>query len=295
MSQRVFLSSTFTDLADHRVPVREGLRIYGASDVSMENFGARDERPADECLRLIREESDLFVGIYAHRYGFIPDQSKISITEMEYHAAADARLPCLIYLVDENEPCKPAFVDEGENRQKLQAFKNALMGRHICKTFKNPDQLATFVVADVARHFAKKNATRVGKDIPVADVGVNSLRTLVDDVGLESAAPVESVTPDDWSNRRRQVYTDSRKIFLTHTIEPSSKPGQTFDVYIYLIRHDSDNLSDVLFAEFFLGPYWGNKVFPAVLQNGFIGIATSAYGTFLCVCRVTFRDGKNGV
>ena len=46
-------------------------------------------------------------------------------------------------------------------------------------------------------------------------------------------------------------------------------------------------------AEFFLGPYWGNKIFPAVEQNGFIGISTSAYGTFLCVCRVSFTDNTH--
>ncbi len=74
---------------------------------------------------------------------------------------------------------------------------------------------------------------------------------------------------------------------------PSSKTAQTFDVFIYLIRHQSENLSDVVVAEFFLGPYWENKVFPAVAQDGFIGISTSAYGTFLCICRVTFIDGSH--
>lgn len=46
-------------------------------------------------------------------------------------------------------------------------------------------------------------------------------------------------------------------------------------------------------AEFFLGPYRENKVFPAVAQDGLIGISTSAYGPFLCICRVTFTDGTH--
>ncbi|MDB5240244.1 MAG: hypothetical protein JWP57_869, partial [Spirosoma sp.] len=87
-----------------------------------------------------------------------------------------------------------------------------------------------------------------------------------------------------------------RNLFLVHYIRPSSKPGQQFDVFIYLVRHKSkdylpDDFSDVLYAEFFMGKYWGNKVFPAVDTQGFIGIATAAYGTFLCLCRVTFKDG----
>ena len=44
----------------------------------MEHFGARDERPADECMRLVRDESDLFVAIYAHKYRYIPDGSETS-------------------------------------------------------------------------------------------------------------------------------------------------------------------------------------------------------------------------
>lgn len=77
----VFVSSTFKDLKAHRNTVREGIRQLGAIDVSMENLGARDERPKEECLRLIKEESQIFVGIYAHRYGFVPQGDDVSITQ----------------------------------------------------------------------------------------------------------------------------------------------------------------------------------------------------------------------
>jgi len=81
-------------------------------------------------------------------------------------------------------------------------------------------------------------------------------------------------------------------VFIAHVLEPSKRPDEDFDIFIYLMRHESDDLSDIRLAEFFLGKYWDNKVFPAVRQqNGFIGIATAAYGTFLCVCKVTFHDG----
>ena len=67
MIHRVFLSSKLSDLQDYRQTVQGAIRQLGAIDVSMEHFGARDERPADECMRLVRDESDLFVGIYAHK------------------------------------------------------------------------------------------------------------------------------------------------------------------------------------------------------------------------------------
>ena len=281
MNHRVFLSSTFTDLAGHRQTVQGAIRQLGAVDVSMEHFGARDERPADECIRLVRQESDLFVGIYAHKYGYVPDGADTSISEMEYKAATEASLPRFIYVVDDNQPWLPAHIDSGESHERLLSFKAALLKRHICQKFGSQDQLATKVVADLGRHIAMHAAPRVGPGIPVQDIGIESLR-----------GPVKETT-DEWNERRNAIYADHRNVFLTHIIRPASKPGQTFEVFIYLIRHKSDDFSDIRVAEFFLGPYWENKVFPAVEKSGFIGISTSAYGTFLCVCRVTFTDGAH--
>lgn len=279
MSHRVFLSSTYTDLVDHRKTVRAAIRQLGALDVSMEDFGAREERPAEECIRLVRQESDIFVGVYAHRYGYVPDGGGLSISEMEYKAASEASLPRFIYIVDDDHPWLPGFIDEGESRARLIAFKGELQKRHICSKFSSHDHLAAKVAADVGRHIALQATKKVGADIPVSNIGFESLQI----------SAVE--TPDQWNKQRNALYAECRGIFLTHIIKPSSTPGQTFDVFIYLIRHKSEDLSDIQLAEFFLGPYWGNKVFPAVEQNGFIGISTSAYGTFLCICRVTFKDG----
>lgn len=281
MAHRVFLSSTFSDLADYRRTVQAAIRQLGAIDVSMEHFGSRDERPADECIRLVRDESDLFVGIYAHRYGYVPDGADTSISEMEYKAATDSAVPRFIYMVDENQPWLPAHVDAGTNQERLIRFKAALLKRHMCQKFGNRDELATKVVADLGRHIAMQATPKVGPHIPVANIGIESLR-----------GPVTE-TEDEWNARRNGVYAEHRDLFLTHVIKPSSRPGQEFDVFIYLIRHRSEDLSDVRVAEFFLGKYWNNKVFPAVAQNGFIGIATAAYGTFLCICRVTFTDGTH--
>jgi hypothetical protein len=276
---RVFLSSTFGDLKEYRETVQTAIRQLGAVDVSMEHFGARDERPTLECIRLVREESDSFVGVYAHKYGYIPDGGHVSICQMEYQAASDAALPRFIYLVDENHPWPPAHIDSDRNAKRLQNFKKDLLKRHICARFGGRDQLATLVVADLGRHIAMLNAPKVGPRIPVRDIGLESLRGPV----------IES--PDEWNARRNDVYQRNRGVFLTHVIRPSSVEDQEFDVFIYLIRHKAEDLKDIRLAEFFLGPYWQNKVFPAVEQNGFIGIATAAYGTFLCVCRVTFNDG----
>lgn len=42
---RIFISSTWIDLEERRQRVRAALRVSGAIDIAMEDFGARDERP----------------------------------------------------------------------------------------------------------------------------------------------------------------------------------------------------------------------------------------------------------
>ena len=93
----IFVSSTFLDLEEHRASVREIIRQIGAVDIAMEHLGACDEPPKDKCLRLIREKSKGFIGIYAHRYGFIRKGDACSITESEYNTASSVGLKRLIY------------------------------------------------------------------------------------------------------------------------------------------------------------------------------------------------------
>lgn len=96
---------------------------------------------------------------------------------------------------------------------------------------------------------------------------------------------------DDWSAERTALYQHNRGIFLTHVISPSTKPGQKYDIFIYLIRHKTSDFSDIERAEFFFGHMWGNAVFKERESNGMIGVSTSAYGPFLCTCHVFFMDG----
>jgi hypothetical protein len=67
VSHSVFVSSTIANLSEHLATVQSAIRQLGALDISMENFGARDERPKEECLRVIANEVDSFAGTYAHR------------------------------------------------------------------------------------------------------------------------------------------------------------------------------------------------------------------------------------
>ncbi len=80
---KVFLSSTFVDLGDVRVDVSRWLTgVFGAELIIMETFGSDAAPPNITSVRRVRE-CDIFVGIYARRYGTIDEVSGRSITELE--------------------------------------------------------------------------------------------------------------------------------------------------------------------------------------------------------------------
>lgn len=155
MSKNVFISSTFKDLESFRRTVIDAVRQLGAVDLSMEHFGARDDRPKDECIKLIRERSDVFVGIYAHRYGYVPDGDSISILEAEYDAATSAQVPRFIYMLKDEAAWPADLKDSGESATKLSGFKQRLLKRHIVQRFTNKDDIATHVAADLGRYFSE--------------------------------------------------------------------------------------------------------------------------------------------
>ncbi len=92
---------------------------------------------------------------------------------------------------------------------------------------------------------------------------------------------------------RKKLYEEADGIQLVHTILPSQRRDDHWDILIYLIRHKSNDLSIVDHAEFFLGRYWDNEIFHANNSEDFIGIAISAYGPVLCTCRVVFTTGED--
>lgn len=158
---KIFISSTYQDLAGHREAVDKILRRMKQESVIMEFFGSRTDEPTTVCEKEILD-SDIVVGIYAHRYGWIPDHSKISITEMEFDWALKHGKRILCYTVQEKgHPWLPEWMDEGEIKKRLQSFKSNKAGKFIKSNFTTPENLAAQVAADLSRTIGEIEQTSV--------------------------------------------------------------------------------------------------------------------------------------
>jgi Domain of unknown function (DUF4062) len=152
---KVFISSTYEDLIDYRTKTAEAVERLGQQGVRMEVFGARPQRATEVCRDEI-VESDIFVGIYAHRYGYIPPGGDLSITEMEYHYAVEHKKPVFCFVVDEDHPWRPASIEGEPAQAKLKALKEKISSSLVRDTFTTPEDLAFKVAASVGRYLIAK-------------------------------------------------------------------------------------------------------------------------------------------
>lgn len=146
---RIYVSSTFNDLQNHREAVRLTLRQLGHQDIAMEYYGATDERPLDKCLQDVAS-CDVYVGIFAWRYGFIPDNQAKSITELEYQQATATGKPRLIFLSDDKAGWPPVNLIEFPAHAKMKALRDELATTHVVSFFSSIDSLKAVVAQAVS-------------------------------------------------------------------------------------------------------------------------------------------------
>ena len=160
---KVFISSTYKDLVDYRAAAIRAVEGTNYQASKMEVFGARSEEPLYACLKEV-EESDLFIGIYALRYGFIPEGSDISITEMEYLHAKNLQKPIYCFMLDdENQPWLSKWIEDEPGKSQLKDFKQRIQRSHVCDYFTTPDDLRA-KVANGLSHYVANQKPKYGPD-----------------------------------------------------------------------------------------------------------------------------------
>jgi hypothetical protein len=167
---RVFLSSTYVDLAEHRAAVVAALARIDQAVVRMEVFGARPEEPMQACLHEV-ERGELFIGIYAHRYGYVPPGAETSITESELRHAESLHKPILCFVVDDDHPWPPKFIDRSTAAEKIFELKRYVTARWVRDAFTTPADLASKVTPAVVRVAQEKAGSTTSTAPPRQHLG----------------------------------------------------------------------------------------------------------------------------
>jgi predicted ATPase len=152
---RVFVSSALQELADERQAAREAIESLRLTPVLFEQ-GARPHPPR-ALYRAYLEQSDVFIGLYWQRYGWIAPGERVSGLEDEYGLSGDR--PKLIYIktpAPDREPQLTTLIDRirRDDRASYRRFSDA-------------DELRSLVADDLAVMLTERFASgAVGADQP---------------------------------------------------------------------------------------------------------------------------------
>jgi hypothetical protein len=173
---RIFVSSSFEDLKEHRAAAIRVLRQLGHEVLAMEDMIAGSAAPLAKVLEMV-DRSEAYVGIFAWRYGYIPARpaqpdppaainipvvegavdGETSITHYEYLRALQRKLPVMAFLLDEHYPWPPQFIDGFDktraqapaNADKIRALRQRLQQERVVSWFTTPSDLEARVSAAV--------------------------------------------------------------------------------------------------------------------------------------------------
>ena len=183
----VFISSTFVDLAGIRQNLIRWLsEVFGVELVVMETFGSDAAPPDITSVRQVRD-SDLFIGIYARRYGTVDPVSEKSITEMELDEAERAYSTgvvrdLLLYTLDERAPWPPDWEEKDAYAQRKLAQLRARVQTHTPFYFKNEHDLLLGVTRDIYRKLKEHFKSAL---LQIRDLALPQPAGLTQPVGME--------------------------------------------------------------------------------------------------------------
>jgi hypothetical protein len=160
--RRVMISSTALDLPEHRQHARDACERMSMLPLVMEQMPAS---PSDACFlsRRYVDEADIYLGIFAFRYGFVPKGQDKSITEMEYEHAIERKVPVFIFIAHDDHPVSFHDVERGIGAPKLETLKARLRSAHVVRTFRSAEELRTEVISALSA-YRQNHATRQHDD-----------------------------------------------------------------------------------------------------------------------------------
>jgi hypothetical protein len=167
---RVFVSSSFEDLREHRAAAIRVLRQLGHEVLAMEDMTAGSVAPLQKVLDMVNR-SDAYVGVFAWRYGYVPKAvsppaavqvegataGATSITHYEYLRAKERGIPILAFLLDESCAWPPRLIDGFDpadangptSTNCIRGLRFALQQERVVSWFTTPSDLEARVSAAI--------------------------------------------------------------------------------------------------------------------------------------------------
>ncbi|HEY2795297.1 MAG TPA: DUF4062 domain-containing protein, partial [Micromonosporaceae bacterium] len=150
MLTKVYVSATSQDLHEYRHAISEAARQLGLEDVVMESYVAGTQPPLERCLHDV-DRCEIYVGLFAWRYGFVPPNEVLSITELEYQRAVEQGKRILIFLVHDKAPWPRHLIDGGEEAVQVERLRRELKEKHLVSFFTGLSDLQARAAVALAR------------------------------------------------------------------------------------------------------------------------------------------------
>ena len=96
---RCYISSTSLGLSLYRAKAFEAVQRLGQYPVGMEAYNAEDAVPVDRCVQDVLA-SDVYIGIFVPRLGYVPPGYSRSMTQIEYATALRSRKAHIALLME---------------------------------------------------------------------------------------------------------------------------------------------------------------------------------------------------
>jgi hypothetical protein len=144
---KVFVSSTFRDLAEHREVLRLALETSGHQFRGMEHFPAQQAPPLEVALAAL-EHSDVYVGIIGDLYGSCPPGRVLSYTELEYNRATELDMYRIILILGDDAHVNRMHIERDPNRlRRLLRFRGRILENHTVQKFRDIHEAAWKILA----------------------------------------------------------------------------------------------------------------------------------------------------
>jgi hypothetical protein len=157
------ISSTSLDLPEHRQQAIDACLRQSVFPVAMEHLPASDADAIRVSMEMVNK-ADIYIGVFAWRYGHVPKGHDISITEMEFNRAVERGIPILIFTIHKDHTLTIEMVEADKDAQeKLKRLKErACEGRGRLE-FQSPVELRSHIIQSLGKLLAEMDAAEGGE------------------------------------------------------------------------------------------------------------------------------------